>query len=257
MDKEEVVRKNLDSQEFLQLRQATEKIAGALDDRLRNHLSVLRPLFVPRKLFGTYVKSSSMQEVPGGDKAFAELQEHYALVCAKPFDLPKRLQPPLPPISNQLEGSPLQYTLQSAGSSDKGTKVTCPTKWVLSYRSECPLSRLKAMLSGKESRQADDMKQALIDHLAIVVFLKYFPGLTQLFEDLRYEVETHEMPDLGGLPVVILKAPVKTFLPPDDFIQQVTQLSGIPAFQEIVDLDAVGSIPDPLKESLNRALGDA
>ena len=255
MGKEEIVRKNLDSQEFLQLRQTTEKIAGALDNRLRNHLAVLKPLLAPRKLFGTYVKSSSMQEVPGGDKAFAELQEHFAAICAKPFDLPKRLQPPLPPISNQLEGTPLQYTLESPGSPDKGTKVTCPTKWVLSYRSECPLSRLNAMLSGKESRQADDMKQALIDHLAIVVFLKHFPALTQLFEDLRYDVETHQVPDLGGLPVVILKAPVKTFLPPDDFIQQITQLSGIPAFQEIIDLDDVGSIPDPLKDSLKQALG--
>jgi hypothetical protein len=99
------------------------------------------------------------------------------------------------------------------------------------------------------------MKQALIDHLTIVVFLRRFPALTQLFEDLRYEVETKKLSDLGGLPVVILKAPIETFLPPDDFIQQVTQLSGIPAFQEIVDLEAVESLPDPLKESLTDALG--
>lgn len=257
MGNEEVVRKNLDSQEFLQLRQATEKIAVALGNRLKNHLSILRPLFVPRKLLGTYVKSASMQEVPGADKAFTELQERYAAVCAKPFNLPKRLQPPLPPISQQLDGSPLQYTLESAGSADKGTKVTCPTKWVLSYRSECPMSRLHAMVAGKETPQADDVKQALIDHLAIVVFLKHFPGLTRLFEDLRYEVETREISDLGGLPVIILKAPVKTFLPPDDFIRQITQLSGIRAFQEIVDLDAAAHIPDPLKASIEQALGNA
>ena len=255
MEKEKILRKDLDSQEFLELRQATEKIAKALDKRLNAHLTVLRPLFVPRKVFGTYIKSSAMQEVPGADKAFAELQEQYAAVCAKPFDLPKKLRPPLPPISNQLEGTPFRYSLRFGDAQEKETSITSPTRWILSYRSECPLSRLNAMLSGKESRQADDMKQALIDHLAIVVFLKRFPGLMQLFEDLRYEVETKKLPDLGGLPVVILKAPIETFLPPDDFIQEVTQLSGIPAFQEIVDLEAVESIPDPLKESLKDALG--
>jgi hypothetical protein len=255
MKEEKIPRKDLDSQEFLELRQATEKIANALDKRLNAHLTVLRTLFVPRKLFGTYITSSAMQEVPGADKAFAELQEQYAAVCAKPFDLPKKLRPPLPPISNQLEGTPFRYSLHFGDAQEKETNITSPTRWILSYRSECPLSRLNAMLSGKESRQADDMKQALIDHLAIVVFLKRFPALMQLFEDLRYEVETKKLPDLGGLPVVILKAPIETFLPPDDFIQEVTQLSGIPAFQEIVDLKAVESIPDPLKESLKDSLG--
>jgi hypothetical protein len=254
MGKEEISRKNLDSGEFLKLRQTTEKIADALDKRLRAHLSVLRPLFVPWKLFGAFIKSSNMQEVPGSDKAFAELQERYAAVCGKPFDLPKKLTPPLSPIANELEGTLLQYTLQSANPQDKGTTITCPTKWILSYRSECPLNRLRAMLAGKETRQADSMKQALVDHLAVIVFLKYFPALTKLFEDLRYVVETWELPEMGGLPIVVLKAPLETFLPPDDFIHQVTQLSGIPAFQEIVDLGAVENIPDPLKESLESSL---
>jgi hypothetical protein len=257
MEKEEISRKNLDSQEFLQLRQATDKIAKALDKRLKAHLTVLRPLFVPRKLFGTYIKSSVAGEVPGSDKAFAELQEQYAAISAEPFGLPKKLQPPLPPISNQLEGTPLEYALYSGGYKEKATSVTSPTKWVLSYRGECPLNRLKAMVSGAETRQADDMKQALIDHLTIVIFLNHFKGLTQLLQDLRYEVETIELADLGGLPVVVLKAPLETFLPPDDFILQITQLSGIPAFQEIVDFEAVKNIPDPLKESLTDTLGQS
>lgn len=257
MEQVEISRKDLDSQEFLELRQATEKIANALDKRLKAHLTVLRPLFVPRKLFGTYIKSSAMQEVPGADKAFAELQEQYAAVCAKPFDLPKKLRPPLPPISNQLEGTPFQYSLHLGDSQDKVTNITSPTRWILSYKGECPLNRLNAMLSGGETRQADDIKQALIDHLAIVIFLKYFPALTQLFQDLRYGVETRKLSDLGGLPVVVLKAPIETFLPPDDFIQQVTQLSGIPAFQEIVHLEALENIPDPLKESLKDISGNS
>jgi len=83
--------------------------------------------------------------------------------------------------------------------------------------------------------------------------LKNFPSLKQLLQDLRYEVKIQKLEDLGGLPVVLLKAPVECFLPPDDFILQITQLSGISAFQEIIDLDAVENIPDPLKDVLKEA----
>jgi hypothetical protein len=255
MKKEKISRKDLDSQQFLELRQVTETIAGVLDKRLKYHLTVLRPLFVPRRLFGTYVKSAVMEEVTESDKAFAEFQQQYAAVCGKPFGLPKKLQPPLPPISNQLEATPLQYALSLGDSKEKVASITSPVRWILSYRGECPLGRLKAMVSGAQSRQADDMRQALIDHLTMVVFLKHFPALTQLLEDLRYRVETRELPDLGGLPVVVMKAPLETFLPPDDFILEVTQLSGIPAFQEIIDLEAFENMPDPLKESLKNSVG--
>lgn len=254
MKKDEILRKDLDRQQFLELRRVTDKIAGVLDKRLKGHMTVLRPLFVPRKLFGSYVKSSAMEEVPGSDKAFAELQQQYASVCDEPFGLPKKLQPPLPPISNQLEAKPLQYALFPGDSKDKVISITSPVRWILSYRSECPLGRLKAMISGTEARQADDMRQSLIDHLSMVVFLKHFSALTQLLEDLRYSVNTTELSDLGGLPVVVLEAPFQSFLPPDDFILQVTQLSGISAFQEIIDLEAVENLPDPLKESLTSSL---
>jgi hypothetical protein len=53
--------------------------------------------------------------------------------------------------------------------------------------------------------------------------------LKQLFEDLRYPVKTRGLGDLRGLPVVVVNAPLETFLPPDDFIFQITQLSGIAA----------------------------
>jgi len=251
MGKDEITRKDVDNQEFLKLRQATEKIGEVLEKRLKNHLTVLRPLFMPRKLFGTYIKSSAMQEVPGADKAFAELQEQFSAVCKNPFELPKKLQPPLPPISNELQGTPLEYHLQSG----RATKITSPTKWVLSYRGECPLGRLRSMVTGQETRQMEDMRQALIDHLAIVVFLRHFPALTQLLQDLRYTVEVEKTPDLGGLPVVVLRAPLETFLPTDEFIDQITQLSGVRAFQEIVDPEAVQQISDPLKEALVDSLG--
>lgn len=249
-----IMRKDLDNEQFMTLRQSTEKIVGALGKRLKAHLEVLKPLFMPRKLLGTFVKSAAVDEITGSDKAFAELQKTYAAVCEKPFGLPKKLPAPLAPISGQLDATPFKYTVYPGESKDKATTITAAARWILSYRSECPYNRLKAMISGAENRQADDMKQSLIDHLALVVFLKKFPALKQLLNDLRYGVEVVTLEDLGGLPVVTLSASIDTFLPSNDFILQVTQLSGIPAFQEIVDLEAIENLPDPLKNELLMAI---
>ncbi len=250
----DILRKDLDNQQFMALRKNTEKIAAVLDKRLKGHLNTIKPLFTPRKLLGTYIKSASMSDVPGSDKAFAELQEQYAAICEKPFGLPKKLKPPLPPISSQLDAAPFIYSLYIADSKEKATSITAATRWILSYQSECPYNRLKAMVTGTETRQPDDMIQSLISYLTLGLMLKNFPSLKQLLQDLRYEVEIQQLEELGGLPVVLLKAPVECFLPPDDFILQITQLSGISAFQEIVDLDAVENIPDPLKDVLKGAV---
>jgi len=250
MDPKEIERKSLDNQEFLKLRGATEKISAELSKRVKRHLNVLRPLFVPRKLLGTYVRSGTMEEVPGSDKAFAELQERYAAVAQKPFGLPSKLKTPLAPIPNHLEATPFQYSLHSEASPDKAIIITTAAKWVISFHSDCSLGRLKAMLAGEEPKQPEDMKQAVIHHLFPVIFLHRFTDIGGLLEDLRYVVRTEEIAELGGLPVVTLEAPLKTFLPPDDFIEQITQLSGIPAFQEIIDPEGIDSLMDPLKESV-------
>ncbi len=254
MGQEDIQRKSLDNQEFLKLREATQKVSEALTERVKRHLSVLRPLFIPRRLLGTYVKSGTMEEVAGSDKAFAELQEKYAAVAQKPFGLPSKLQPPLDPISNQLEATPYQYPLRFESGQDKSVTITSSCAWTVSYHSECSLSRLKAMLSGEEPKDLQDMKQAIINHLALVIFLDRFPALAQLLEDLRYSVEIKTLHDLGGLEVVTMRAPLDTFLPPDDFIVQVTQLSGIPAFQEIISPEAVEGLPDPLRDSLKQLI---
>jgi len=255
MEKQEgIPRRSLSSQEYFKFRQATEKVSDALNMRLSGHLEILRPLFHPRLLLGTYIKSAVMEEVPRADKVFADLQELYASVCDKPFGLPRKLQPPLPSLVNQLEATPFQFSQGVAGAGDKPVRIISPTRWIISYRNDCPLNRLRGMISGTDPRQPEEMRQTLLSHLIMVLFLKYFPSLSHLLEDLRYQVEKKELGDLGGLPVITLKAPVETFLPPDEFILQITQLSGIAAFQEIIDPKAVENIPDSLKESLRSYL---
>ena len=93
----EIVRKDLDRQEFLKLRQAAEKIYDALTKRLQGHLDVLKALFLPRKLLGTYIKSAFSEEVAGSEKVFAILRERYAAIAEDPFKLPGTSNLPYPP----------------------------------------------------------------------------------------------------------------------------------------------------------------
>ena len=256
MRPDDIIRKDLDDQQFMKLRQNTQKITQLLEKRLKGYLKTLRPLFTPRKLLGNYIKSAVMDEVPGSDKSFAELQAKFSAICEEPFGLPKKLQTPLPAVSNRLEAAAFKYSVNLGESPEQATTITAATRWIISYHTECPFDRLKAMVAGTETKHAEHMKQSLIDHLTLVVLLERFPALTQLFRDLRYEVEIRALDDLGGLPVVILRAPLESFLPPDAFIVKITQFSGIPAFQEIIDEAAVDNIFDPLKDELRASVGN-
>jgi hypothetical protein len=252
----DVLRKDLDIQQFMQLRQATEKIAGHLEKRLKLHLEVLKPLFAPKKLFGNYLQTAANEDVLGSDKAFAALQDRYAAVCEKPFGLPRKLSTPLQPISTQLECVPYLYDLFVTDSQDKPTRITSPIRWILFYKCDCSLNHLMEMVRGEKTKQPEEIKKSLINHLSMVVMLNRFPNLMELLKDLRYTVEIHSFDDLGGMLAVMLKAPIEVFLPSNEFILQTTQLSGIRAFQEIIDPDAVPDLPDPLRDALQKSLED-
>ena len=111
------------------------------------------------------------------------------------------------------------------------------------------------MAAGTEAIQPDHAKQCLVNHLAMVIFLKRYPNLARLLSDLRYDIEFVDLKECGGLTVAVLNTPLKTFLPPDEYIIQVTQLSGVSAFQELIDLDAIDAITDPLKELFKQSIG--
>jgi hypothetical protein len=80
------------------------------------------------------------------------------------------------------------------------------------------------------------------------------PGLVQLFHDLRYEVKTESSPDLKGLPVVTITSTLNSFRPADDLIVAATAFSGVPAFIELLDTEAIRQAVDPLQAKLDALL---
>ena len=244
----DIVRKELDNQEFIRLRQNTELISAYLIKRLNEHLKVLRPLFIPKKILGSYLKTSSMAEVPGSDVAFAELKNDFESIAGPVFGISERLKSPLPSMDNHLAAVPYQYYLINDDSKEKSTKIISPVKWVISYKTECSVDTLMAIKIGKDTRQSSFIKDSLVAHLLLTVFMRKFTELRKLITDLRYEVEIEKNDDLGGLPVVVMTTPIKTFLPTDDYINQVTQLSGVPVFHEIINPESIETLNDPFQE---------
>ena len=80
--------------------------------------------------------------------------------------------------------------------------------------------------------------------------LSKYPGIANLLRSLRWEVTSESQPDLGGLPLTTLTAPLRSMLPPDHLVIESTEMSGMALFEEIVDLDGLARIPDPLAEKV-------
>ncbi|MCU7892996.1 MAG: hypothetical protein KZQ78_15865 [Candidatus Thiodiazotropha sp. (ex Ustalcina ferruginea)] len=71
-----------------------------------------------------------------------------------------------------------------------------------------------------------------------------------LLQGLRFHLETIHMEGLGDLPVILVSCPLSTILPPDDIIIQNTEISGIPSFEEIININDIQVLSDPLKQSI-------
>jgi hypothetical protein len=246
--------KLLTFEELAALRQKTEAIGRFLLGQLQAHLETLRPLFAPRRFLGKYV--AGKEETPGAEKLFAQLQAQFRDVCGKPFSLPPELDAGLlSDIENRLVLFPWEYTYDAA--SQKETKtltITSPVCWVLTYSSGYTLAQLRQLLADRQQSRADYMRQFIVNALVMRLCMETFPGLVQLFSDLRYRIHIEKISGLGELPFVIVTSCISSFRPADEVILQATHFSGVPAFIELIDIDSVAALEDPLKARLERIL---
>jgi hypothetical protein len=236
--------------ELPDLRRKTESVSRFLRDQIAAHLETLRPLFAPERLFGKY--AGGKMEVQGSERAFVELQQSYKPFTRKPYDLPETFdQNWLSLVGNALELHPWEYLQPVDG---KPITITSPVRWVVNYKANYTLAQVKSVLEGKQTVRPDYLRQFVVNALVLQMALNRNPGLGQLFQDLRYELKNQTAADLKGLPMVTITSCLASFRPADDLIQAATAFSGISAFIELIDLDAVKSPKDALREKLDELL---
>jgi hypothetical protein len=242
---------NYTIQRMLDLRKLTRAIADLLRGQLRDYLVSLAPLYHPRTVLGEYVQGSSKELVKGASSTLKELQTLYdSITPSNPFNLSKEVKAPLALYSGTLEFTAIDYKHQAAADqTSKTVGITLPFKWIVSYPG-CPPAKLREMCADR-NRSADELQHAVLHYLALHLVMTKQTGVTKILEALHFPVSTNErLPGFGNLPITIISSSVSTIRPPDHVIIESTEISGVNAFEEVVNLDDIIELRDPLSERL-------
>lgn len=235
---------------LLSLRRLTRGIAEMLRAQLKDHLATLSSLTRPRSILGDHVAGGVKESVKGGESAFHELRTLWETVAvAKPFGMPKDLTSPIDVISSQLELSPVEQSHEArTDSQTKSITVTSPLRWILNF-SGCAPKRLRECLADR-TRAGAELNQCLLHCLLVHLVFTRQTGVTRLLEALQFPVTTGRMTGLGELPITYISSTLTTERPPDDVLIENTEISGMNVFEEVVDLDQILALKDPLQARL-------
>jgi hypothetical protein len=239
--------RQLSLQDLAELRRKTEVISRFLQDQLLTHLETLRPILSPERILGKYVGTRA--DSPLAERAFGQLQQSYKPFSARPFDLPSEFdQHWLALVGTKLALYPWEYVYEIKTEREtRPISMSSPVRWVLSFTSGYTLSQVRENLGGKGERHPEHVRQFVVNALVTQLIVTHTPGLTPLLTDLRYRIETDYAADLPKLPLTTITAGLTSFRPADDLILSATSFSGVPAFIEVVDTEAIAELQDPLK----------
>ena len=242
--------KEIDMKSMGNLRQASQKISSALRKRLNGYLQTLTPLFAPRKVLGEFMESAFKERVPGADANYIALEETFKILARETFDIPAKLSTPVSNIRNLLEIQPWEYRYLIGGDTDRQVIITSPVRWTLSYAGGTTLSEVMRHQVSEEMLEAEDLKQFIVRTLTLNKLLETSPSIQQMLGDLRFPLSSETSKATGDLPLSVIGSDLATFRPQDELIETVTQLSGKPVFEELIDLDAIETLPDPFKVNI-------
>jgi hypothetical protein len=248
--------KTLSFEQLAIARRHTQTISGFLEHQLRAYLDTLRSLFLPERLLGKL--AGSRFEVPGADKAYSELQENYRKLPGKPFDFPQEFEKDwLVEVGARLDLHRWDYSREIITESGKRSILfTSPARWILTYGPGYSVSQALQTLARKQDRRdVDQFRQFIVNALVMQSLISRNPSLVSLLGDLRYSLGLNPHPGLNGLPVAVIQSDISTFLPPEPLIIATTEFSGVSAFIELIDTDAIRQMSDPFKERILTLIG--
>jgi hypothetical protein len=108
----------------------------------------------------------------------------------------------------------------------------------------------RQVLSGGQERDPNHVAAFVLRACVMALLFDKLPTLKGLFDGLRYSVEIRRSPEFGEVPLTTISAPYRSFRPSDDVVSLASGVSGGNAFEEILDLDAVRSMSDPLRDQI-------
>jgi hypothetical protein len=242
---------SFDIPRLIELRKLTRSVSERIETQLKTYLSTLAPLFSPKPILGEYIRGGSKSSVKGAEKHFQELKSRYlAIARQKPFSLEPEISQPLDIFSATPALTPVTYPYRAEhGGKSADLTITSPLKWILSYPDMTP-DQIFELLQGNRNQIRDELAHTLLQCLTLNLVLDKKVGLKGILNDLRFQLETTQVEGLGDLPVILISCPVSTERPPDEVIIQNTEISGIPSFEEIININDIRIMSDPLRHNL-------
>jgi hypothetical protein len=235
---------------LLVLRKLTRAIADIVRAQMTEYLATLAPLLRPKMVLGDYVEDGSKESTRRSEKAFKELQALYESVAAtKPFSLPRELTLPLRLVGTGLEITPVDTAhVIKSGSDARTIMVRSPLTWTLTYSGYAP-TRLPELIKAK-LQTGDELAKVVISYLLLHVVTTNSPGLMSVFDAVHFPITTTTLPEFGPLPITRIGVAMATTRPSDDVILQSAELTGMDAFEEVVNVQDLSQLRDPFKNRL-------
>ncbi len=242
---------SFDIPRLLDLRRRTRAVATEFTQQLSGHLATLAPLFNPRPIFGRFLRGSEKTTSKAIELAFSELSELYQSAHkSAPINLRDKFDTPIELMGATPAIEPLQYVyVANAGDGDKSITVTTPLRWALTY-SNFSLDRFRQLIAEQDKATGHELEQCVLHFMMLHITLNKRPGIAALLDALRLPLSFEYLPQFGAVPIAVISAPISTMRPPDEIIIQSTEVSGGPLFEEVVNVDDVDAIRDPIKDQL-------
>jgi hypothetical protein len=230
-------------------RKLTRAIAEIVREHVSAYLATLTPLLQPQTVFGDYIQGVAKQPSRKADQALKELQALYETIAPKqPLNLRRELSPPFDFANATLEITPVDYThVAHASAGTKTIHVRSPLMWTLTYAGFAP-ARLQEVLDQKV--RGDELQRFILSYILIHLVTTHRPGVTQLLDALHVHVSSATAPEFGDLPLTRIGAGISTERPSDAVVVESAELTGIDAFEEVINVEDIGRLRDPFRERL-------
>ena|SRR5687768_3482174 len=236
-------------QSLLVLRKLTRAIADVVRTQITEHLVTLAPLLRPQLVLGEHMQGGPKESSRKADEALKELLALYDTVApAQPLNLRRELTPPFNFPNVSLEITPVDYThVVQAGSETKKITIRSPLTWTLTYTGFGP-SRLQEILDAKV--RGEELQRHIVSYLIMHLVTTRQRGVMQILEQLHLPLTTTTSPEFGPLPMTRIGIEIATERPSDAVVLESAELTGMDAFEEVVNVNDIASLRDPLKERL-------
>jgi hypothetical protein len=96
----------------------------------------------------------------------------------------------------------------------------------------------------------EELQRFVLSYLVIHLAATSDPALRLIFEALHFPLTTSKSAQFGELPITRIGIGISTTRPSDELVIQSAELTGMDAFEEVVKIEDIATLGDPLKERL-------